>query len=92
METGGDATLVEDEGALTSMGRLYEKILNFSVLTRYLLYIIPLSICFVIVILIGLYVAKDATIGATEGGTKGVRIVWLFVWVGHPFDNRGKLD
>ncbi|KAG0136971.1 Mechanosensitive ion channel-domain-containing protein [Tuber indicum] len=80
METGGDASLVEDEGALTAMGRLYEKILNFSVLTRYLLYIIPLSMCFVVVILIGLYVAKDAAIGATER-TRGVRIVWLFVWL-----------
>ncbi|CUS07799.1 unnamed protein product [Tuber aestivum] len=80
METGGDATLVEDEGALTVMGRLYEKILNFSVLTRYLLYIIPLSLCFIMVILIGMYVAKDAAIGASER-TKGVRIVWLFVWL-----------
>ncbi|RPA91946.1 hypothetical protein L873DRAFT_1711929 [Choiromyces venosus 120613-1] len=79
-ETGGDASLVEDEGALTAMGKLYEKILNFSILTRYLLYIIPLSICFVMVILIGLYVAKDAAIGATDS-TKGVRIVWVFVWL-----------
>lgn len=80
MQTGGDASLVDDEGTLNTMGRLYEKILNFSIVTRYLLYIIPLSLCFVTVILIGLFIAPHATIGAGEN-TDGVRIVWFFVWV-----------
>lgn len=79
-QTGGDASLVDDEGALTTMGKLYEKVLNFSIVTRYLLYIIPLSSCFVTVILIGLFVAPHATIGAGDN-THGVRIVWFFVWV-----------
>lgn len=79
-ETGGDASLVEGEGALTAMGRIYEKILNFSILTRYLVYILPLSLCLLVPILVGLFVAPGAAIGASDD-TRGVRIVWFFAWV-----------
>ncbi|KAI5782773.1 Mechanosensitive ion channel-domain-containing protein [Geopyxis carbonaria] len=64
----------EEEGALTTMGRFYDKVLHFSILTRYLLYIIPLALCFLIVILIGHYATPKATIG-------GVKIKWFFVWL-----------
>lgn len=79
-QAGGDASLVDEEGALTTMGRLYEKFLNFSIVTRYLLYVIPLSLFFVGAILIGLFLSPGATIGAGDN-TPGVRIVWFFVWV-----------
>lgn len=78
--TGGDASLVDDEGALTAMGKLYEKVLNFSIVTRYLLYLVPLSMCFVAVMFIGIYVAPEAAIGGDDKH-KGVRIVWFFIWV-----------
>lgn len=80
IQAGGEVSLVDEEGALTTMGRLYEKVLNFSIVTRYLLYIIPLSLFFVGVILIGVFLAPGAAIGAGDN-TPGVRIVWFFVWV-----------
>jgi hypothetical protein len=80
METGGDASLVEDEGALTAMGRFYEKVLNFSIITRYLVYILPLALCFLAVILVGMFVTPEASIGVTDE-SPGVRIVWFFIWV-----------
>lgn len=80
MQAGGEVSLADEEGALTTMGRLYEKVLNFSIVTRYLLYIIPLSSFFVGVILIGIFLTPDAAIGAGDN-TPGVRIVWFFVWV-----------
>lgn len=79
-QAGGDISLVDEDGALTTMGRLYEKVLNFSIVTRYLLYIIPLSLFFVSVILIGIFLAPGAAIGASDN-TPGVRIVWFFTWV-----------
>lgn len=37
-----------DDGALTTMGRIYDKIKNFSIVTRYLLYVIPVGIILVV--------------------------------------------
>jgi hypothetical protein len=64
----------QEEGALTTMGKIYNKILNFSLITRYFLYILPLGIAIAIPIIIGATTAPNARIG-------GVRIVWFFTWV-----------
>lgn len=64
----------QDEGALTTMGKIYDKILKFSILTRYILYIVPLSLVFVIPIIVSIYGAPNAKIG-------GVRMLWFFAWV-----------
>ena len=62
-----------EESALTNMGRIYSMILNFSIVTRYFLYILPVAIIISIPIIIGATVAQGSTIG-------GVRIVWFFSW------------
>ncbi|KAF8250789.1 hypothetical protein K440DRAFT_107756 [Wilcoxina mikolae CBS 423.85] len=71
-ETARD--LAEEEGALTTMGKFYDKVLHFSIITRYAVYILPLSLCFLVPILVSIYAAPHATIG-------GVRMLWLFVWL-----------
>ena len=63
-----------DDGTLNTMGKIYTKILNFSVITRYFLYVLPLASCIAVLIVLGATVAKKAQIG-------GVRIVWFFTWV-----------
>ncbi|KAL7266283.1 hypothetical protein RUND412_011176, partial [Rhizina undulata] len=81
-ETGGDAAFIEDEGALTTMGVFYDKVLKSSVIIRYFIYVLPLSILLLVPILVGLLVFRDAAIGGN--GTSedpGVRIVWFFVWL-----------
>lgn len=63
-----------EEATLNQMGRIYHKILNFSVVTRYFVYVLPLALTIAVPIIVGATGAKKASIG-------GVRIVWFFTWV-----------
>jgi hypothetical protein len=71
-----EARQAEDplDGTLTRMGRIYAAIMNFSVVTRYFVYVLPLALLIAIPIIIGATAAPNAKIG-------GVRIVWFFTWV-----------
>jgi len=81
-ETG--AAKEPEEGGLNAMGKFYNKVLNFSLITRYFLYILPLGIALAIPIVIGATVAPNAKIG-------GVRILWLFTWIEIGKRARGRL-
>lgn len=72
-KTGGKGNDEEDE-ILTNMGKIYNKIRDFSVITRYFLYVLPLATIIAIPIIIGATIAQNATLG-------GVRIVWIFAWL-----------
>ena len=63
-----------EDGTLTTMGRVYTAIFNFSIVTRYFFYVLPLALVLAAPIVIGATAAKGATVG-------GVRIVWFFTWV-----------
>jgi len=63
-----------EEGTLTSMGKVYTKIMNFSIITRYFLYVLPLALIIAVPIIVGATAAKNAVVGH-------VRLVWLFTWV-----------
>ncbi|EFR05122.1 Mechanosensitive ion channel [Nannizzia gypsea CBS 118893] len=63
-----------EDGTVTRMGRFYNKILNFSVVTRYFIYVLPLALLFAVPIIVGAVAAPNASIG-------GVRLVWFFAWV-----------
>lgn len=67
---GGDG----EEDTLTQMGQIYNKILNFSIITRYFLYVLPLAVLIAVPIIIDATAAPKATRGH-------VRIVWIFTWV-----------
>ena len=64
-----------DEDTLTQMGQIYNKILEFSIVTRYFLYVLPLAIVIAIPIIIGATAAQETKIDGH------VRIVWFFTWV-----------
>ncbi|KAF2396146.1 hypothetical protein EJ06DRAFT_484109 [Trichodelitschia bisporula] len=64
----------EDKTTINQMGRIYYKILNFSIITRYFIYILPLGLLLAIPIIVGATAAPKARIG-------GVKIVWLFTWI-----------
>ncbi|KAK5237870.1 hypothetical protein LTR47_000963 [Exophiala xenobiotica] len=64
----------KDDGTLNAVGRLYKKIYNASVITRYFVYVAPLALAIAIPIIIGASVAPGARIG-------GVKIVWFFTWI-----------
>ena len=63
-----------EEDTLTHMGMIYNKILNFSIVTRYFLYVLPLAIIIAIPIMVGATAAQNARLG-------NVRIVWIFAWL-----------
>ncbi|KAL8697178.1 MAG: hypothetical protein Q9201_007265 [Fulgogasparrea decipioides] len=63
-----------EEDTLTQMGKIYDKILNFSLVTRYFLYVLPLALIVAIPIIIDATAKHNASLG-------GVRIVWFFSWV-----------
>jgi len=74
----GPGVEVGDPASLNRLGRFYERLINFSIVTRYIIYILPVSLILAIPTLIGGFgPGKDAKIG-------GVRIVWFFLWVSHP--------
>jgi len=73
LEQKGLAQKDEDDGTLTSMGKVYNKILHFSVITRYFLYVLPFALIIAIPIIIGATAARDTTIA-------GVQITWFFTW------------
>ncbi len=64
----------DEEGSLTQMGMIYDRILNYSIVTRYFLYVLPIAFVIAIPIVIGATAAPEAVIG-------GVRIVWFFTWL-----------
>ncbi|KAI9828190.1 MAG: hypothetical protein M1826_006118 [Phylliscum demangeonii] len=69
-----DSAAAIDDGTVNQMGRLYNSILSYSFVTRYIVYILPLAILIAIPIVVGATAARKAELG-------GVRIVWLFTWL-----------
>jgi hypothetical protein len=72
--SAGHNTTEEGDGVLTTMGRFYNAVLNFSVITRYFIYVLPLALLLAIPIIVGATAAPNAKIG-------GISIVWLFTWI-----------
>ena len=58
-----------EEDTITRVGKIYYKILNFSIITRYFIYVTPLALAIAVPIIVGATTAKETEIG-------GVRIVW----------------
>ena len=50
---GGAVGYDGEEDTITTMGKIYKKILNFSIVTRYLLYVAPLALCLAVPIVVG---------------------------------------
>lgn len=59
---------------INTVGKLYNRILEFSVVTRYLVYVAPLALCIAVPIVVGATIGPHAEIGR-------VRIVWFFTWI-----------
>lgn len=65
---------VEEATSLTTMGRIYDKIINSSPITRYLVYVVPVGSVLAVPIITTAAAAPNARIG-------GVRMVWFFSWL-----------
>ncbi|KAJ8097214.1 Mechanosensitive ion channel-domain-containing protein [Lipomyces tetrasporus] len=69
-----ESGLYKGAGSVTWLGRVYEAIWSFSLVTRYMIYVLPLGLLLSIPIFVGAFGAEDAALG-------GVRIMWTFIWV-----------
>ncbi|KAF7543370.1 hypothetical protein G7Z17_g10795 [Cylindrodendrum hubeiense] len=78
-----------DEASLNAMGRLYNKIIGFSVVTRYLVYVVPVSLLLAVPIIVLSVMDKkeDPKVGAVSWvdgkttKTHGPSLFDVFLWV-----------
>ncbi|KAJ5787126.1 Mechanosensitive ion channel MscS [Penicillium paradoxum] len=63
-----------EDGSINRMGRFYQAVLNYSLITRYLIYVLPVAILIAVPIIVGATAAPYAKIG-------GVHIYWFFTWI-----------
>lgn len=77
----------DEDGHRNALGRLYEKIVGFSVVTRYMVYVVPVGILLAIpiVVLKATGHRNDIKLGSekdSKGGTKnGPSLFNLFLWI-----------
>ena len=63
----------QDKQKVTKAGLIYRKVKNFSFITRWLLFIVPVGLLITVPIIVGaFYPAAEIA---------GVRIVWFFTWI-----------
>lgn len=75
LQKPGDLGYDGEQDTITVMGKIYTKVLNFSIITRYMLYVAPLALLLAIPIIVGgPPITENPTIGR-------VRLRWFFVWV-----------
>ncbi|ETN43442.1 uncharacterized protein HMPREF1541_02601 [Cyphellophora europaea CBS 101466] len=74
MEAAGKNSRDPQDGSLTWAGKIYSTIYNFSVITRYLLYVVPVAVIIAVPLVLGATVFPDASIG-------GVPMMFFFIWV-----------
>ncbi|KAK0670894.1 Mechanosensitive ion channel-domain-containing protein [Cercophora samala] len=66
---------LSEEASLNAMGRFYNKIVSFSVVTRYLVYIVPVALILAIPLLIIPFT------GNTSTTLDGQNLLWFFIWL-----------
>ncbi|KAJ5698383.1 hypothetical protein N7462_000388 [Penicillium macrosclerotiorum] len=62
------------DGTITRVGRFYQAFFEFSIVTRYFIYVVPIGSLIAIPIIVGATAAPQAKIG-------GVHIYWFFAWI-----------
>ncbi|CAI7565665.1 unnamed protein product [Penicillium glandicola] len=73
-ELSGKPVESPEDGTINRMGRFYQAVLNYSLITRYLIYVLPIAILIAVPIIVGATAAQNAKIG-------GVHIYWFFTWI-----------
>ncbi|KAF1959783.1 hypothetical protein CC80DRAFT_406464 [Byssothecium circinans] len=73
----------DDSTALNRMGRFYMKVLNFSIITRYMIYVAPLALALAIPIILSHKNIKVITgqIGNDKGKRNGADPFQFFIWI-----------
>jgi small-conductance mechanosensitive channel len=73
---------LSQETSLNAMGRFYNKIISFSVVTRYLVYVVPIAILLAIPLVILPFTGDGDKDRVRLGGNDDrSNLFWLFVWI-----------
>ncbi|KAF3007378.1 hypothetical protein E8E13_000783 [Curvularia kusanoi] len=72
----------QEKTALNKMGRFYTKVLNFSIVTRYMIYVAPVALLLAIPIILSQTHVIHGAIGGTEQDRFWIwiEIIWLSFW------------
>lgn len=72
-----------EEISVNGLGRLYNTIVNFSVITRYMLYVVPIGIILAVPIALSAIFYPKATIGKMKLNLffTWIEIIWLSIWI-----------
>jgi hypothetical protein len=74
----------EEKTALNRMGRVYTKILNYSIVTRYMIYVAPIALLLAIPIIL----SQTGTITGAIGNTKQKNFwIWIEISKSYPSQN-----
>jgi hypothetical protein len=65
-----------EEVSVNSLGRLYNKIVTFSVVTRYFVYVLPIALLLAAPIIIYAILNPHAIFAST-----GIRVIWFWTWI-----------
>lgn len=83
------STGMTEETSLNAMGRLYNKIIGFSVITRYLVYVVPVALLLVIPIIVLPLTGDKDRVKLGDGDRHSlfllflwIEISWLTLWAG----------
>ncbi|KAL5456536.1 hypothetical protein PMIN06_003890 [Paraphaeosphaeria minitans] len=74
----------DDKTALNKMGKLYMKILNFSIVTRYMIYVAPLALILAIPIILATtgVIKRSVRIGGKDGAEPRLFFIWIeIIWL-----------
>jgi hypothetical protein len=83
LEADGKNAHAPKDGSVNIVGRIYKKIYNFSVITRYMLYVVPIAILIAVPLVLGFAVFPNARIGQVKMGIFfiWIMIVWCSLWL-----------
>jgi hypothetical protein len=83
------STGMSEEASLNAMGRLYNKIVSFSVVTRYLVYVVPVAVLLAVPIIVLPLTGDKDRVSVGRGGRHSlfllfvwIEISWLALWAG----------
>jgi small-conductance mechanosensitive channel len=65
---------------VTTMGKIYDKIFGFSIVTRYFLYVLPLGLLIAVPIIVGVAI-QNSRADRRPPILAGVSLIWFFTWV-----------
>lgn len=66
----------DEPETLTGLGKFYKKVVNYSIITRYLIYVAPIALAVAVPIVVG-----KVTEAGRNAYIAGLQMFWFFLWI-----------